>query len=147
MDSTDPQDAAPELDRLNAASRADPQNIEHQIALWSAVCGLDEWFFVNRGTPEAPRPYVLAGEAGVTLCLYSSAERAQAGARANGLLADDAPAPLFSLALPQGLEWLLSLRDAGVSAVVLDYPQVGAWTPVANLASFRRPVGDQGTSA
>ncbi len=137
MDS--PQDAAAELDRLNAASHADPQDIDAQIALWTAVCRLEEWFFVNRGTAEAPRPYGLAAEAGMTLCLYSSPERAQAGARANGLVADDEPAPLFRIPLPQALDWVLSLREAGVSAVVLDYPEVGAWTPVGNLASLRRP--------
>jgi hypothetical protein len=139
MDRTDPHDAMAELDRLNDACRADPQSIENQIALWTAVSRLDEWFFINRGTTESPRPYGIAAEAGTTLCLYSTAERARSGARANGLVAEDSPTPLFSTPLPQGLEWVLSLADAGVTAVVLDYPHLGAWTPVTNLASLRRP--------
>lgn len=142
MDSTDspeaPDPAVIELDRLSAAAREQPDDIDRQIALWTAVAGLSEWFFVNRGTSDAPRPYGIAAEAGTTLCVYSSIARAQAGAVAAGLATDDEPAPLFSVPLPAGLDWVLSLAENGVTAVVIDYPQVGAWSPLSNLARFRR---------
>lgn len=141
MDETDARNGdsvTAELDRLNEACRAAPQEIEPQIALWSAVASLDEWVFVNRGTAEQPRPYALAAEAGHLVCVYSTAERARAGALANGLVPDSEVVPMFSMPLPAALEWVLELGAAGVAGVTVDYPQLGAWTPLPNLARFRQ---------
>ncbi len=137
-DARDGDQVTARLDRLNEACRAAPQEIEPQIALWSAICSLDEWVFVNRGTAEQPRPYALAAEAGHLVCIYSTPERARAGAIANGLVAEGEAVPMFSTPLPAALDWVLGLAGAGVSGATVDYPQLGAWTPLPNLARFRQ---------
>ena len=77
------------LDELDAACRANPADIDAQIQLWRAVAALDQWVFINRGTSEAPRPYAIASDFGQLLCIYSSADRAQATARSNGFVSGD----------------------------------------------------------
>ena len=126
-----------ELDGLNAACQAAPGEIPPQVALWTAVAALDRWVFVNRGTPEAVRPYALAAEAGQMLCIYSSATRATAAAHGSGLVPADEPVPLFSIPLPAAIDWALSLGERGVAGVVIDYPQLAAWSPLPNLERLR----------
>jgi hypothetical protein len=125
------------LDALNDACRANPADIDAQIQLWRAVAALDEWVFINRGTAEAPRPYAIASDFGQLLCISSSAERAQATARANGFATGDESVPLFSIPLPAAIDWALSLGQHGISGVTIDYPQLGAWSPLPNLARLR----------
>jgi hypothetical protein len=136
-----------ELDRLDAACRAAPGDIEPQIRLWQAVAGLDQWVFINRGTAEQPRPYALAAEAGQMLCIYSSAERAQAGAVTNGLVQAGEPVPLFQIPLPAAIDWALALGERGVAGVTLDYPQLGAWCPLPNLVRLRQDRAPSGPTA
>lgn len=125
------------IDRLSDASRAAPTEIEPQIKLWTAVAALDRWFFIDRGTPEAPRPYSLAAPGGTMLCIYTSAERAAEAARANGLVAEGAAVPMFAVPLPDAIAWVTSFGSAGVVGVTLDYPRIGAWCPLPNLARLR----------
>ncbi|MFB2585393.1 hypothetical protein [Herbiconiux liukaitaii] len=142
-DDTHPLDPSPavlaELDRLNAACQAAPADIPPQIALWTAVAALDRWVFINRGTAEAPRPYAIAADEGHMLCIYSSATRAAATARSSGFVAADEAAALFSVPLPAALDWVLSFGERGVVGVVIDYPELGAWSPLRNLARFAPP--------
>jgi hypothetical protein len=126
-----------ELERLNAACVAAPGDVEPQIALWRAVAGLESWVFINRGTAEQPRPYALAAEAGHMLCLYSSAARAQDAAHSSGLVPAGEPVALFAVPLPAAIDWALSFGERGVVGVTLDYPQIGAWCPLPNLARLR----------
>jgi hypothetical protein len=133
-----------ELDRLDAACQAAPGDIDAQIRLWQAVASLEHWVFINRGTAEQPRPYALAAEAGQMLCLYSSAERAQAAAIANGLVQAGEPVPLFQIPLPAAIDWALALGERGVAGVTVDYPQLGAWSPLPNLARLRQDRAPQG---
>jgi len=136
---TDPSDAVlAELDRLDAAVGAAPGDIGAQISLWRAVAGLEQWFFINRGTAESPRPYAIAAEAGQMLCIFSSASRAQNTARGSGLVSVDDPVPLFSIPLPAAIDWALALGQYGVVGVTIDYPQLGAWSPLPNLAGLRQ---------
>lgn len=130
--------AIAEIDRLNQECRARPGEIEPQIALWRAVTALDFWVGINRGTPEAPRPYMLAAEAGAMLCVFSSATRAKEAAEANGLIAAGDPVPLFVVPLPAALDWAMSFGEHGVTGVTIDYPRLGAWCPLPNLAGLRR---------
>ena len=135
---TDPSDAVlAELDRLDAAVRNAPGDIDAQIRLWQAVGSLENWIFINRGTPESPRPYAIAADAGQMLCIYSSASRAQQTARDSALVVGDDPVPLFSIPLPAAIDWALSLGPYGISGVTIDYPQLGAWSPLPNLAGLR----------
>ena len=136
---TDPSDAVlAELDRLDAAVGAAPGDIGAQINLWRAVAALEQWFFINRGTAESPRPYAIAAQAGQMLCIFSSAGRAQHTARSSGLVSADDPVPLFSIPLPAAIDWALSLGQVGVAGVTIDYPQLGTWSPLPNLAGLRQ---------
>jgi len=135
---TDPSDAVlAELDRLDAAVGAAPGDIGAQIRLWKAVAALEHWVFINRGTPESPRPYAIAADAGQMLCIFSSASRAQQTAHGSGLVSADDPVPLFSVPLPAAIDWALSLGQYGVAGVTIDYPQLGTWSPLPNLAGLR----------
>ena len=135
---TDPSDAVlAELDRLDAAVGAAPGDIAAQIRLWKAVAALEHWVFINRGTPESPRPYAIAADAGQMLCIFSSASRAQQTAHGSGLVSADDPVPLFSVPLPAAIDWALSLGQYGVAGVTIDYPQLGTWSPLPNLAGLR----------
>lgn len=127
-----------ELDRLDAACRTAPDNIAPQIALWRAVAALDHWVFVDRGTPESPRPYALAAEQGAILCAYSSAERATEAAVGAGLVPEGEPVRMFAVPLPAALEWVASFGQAGVVGVTIDHPRIGAWSPLQNLAMLRQ---------
>ncbi len=138
---TGPIAPAPEvlatLDRLDQACKASPGDITPQIELWTAAASLDYWVCINRGTPESPRPYMVAADAGHMLCVYSSAARAVEGARTNGLVAPGESAPLLMLPLPGALDWAMSFGQHGVVGVTIDYPKLGAWCPLPNLARFR----------
>ena len=123
-----------ELDRLDAAVGAAPDDIAAQVALWRAVGALEHWVFINRGTSESPRPYAIAADAGHMLCIYSSTTRAQQTARDSGFVSADEAVPLFSIPLPAAIEWALALGEHGVVGVTIDYPQLGAWSPLPNLA-------------
>lgn len=126
-----------EIDALDEACRAAPGEIDPQIKLWSAVAALDQWFCINRGTPENPRPYALAAEAGAMLCVFSSATRAKAAAHSVGLAPEGSPVSLFVVPLPAGLDWAMSLGEHGVVGITIDHPQIGAWCPLPNLAGLR----------
>jgi hypothetical protein len=136
---TDPSDAVlAELDQLDAAVRSAPGDIGAQIKLWQAVAALEHWVFINRGTAENPRPFAIAGDAGQLLCIYSSASRAQQSARDSGLVSADDSVPLFSIPLPAAIDWALGLGPYGVTGVTIDYPQLGTWSPLPNLAGLRQ---------
>lgn len=132
-----PQSVA-EIDRLDQVCRDRAGEIEPQIELWKAVTALEFWVCINRGTPEVPRPYMLAAEAGPMLCVFSSATRAKESALINGLIAPDELVSLFSVPLPAALDWAMSFGEHGVTGVAIDYPKLGSWCPLPNLAMFRQ---------
>lgn len=136
-----PRDPSPEvlaeLARLNEAASVDPNNMEPMIALWKAVARLDYWVFVNRGTPESPIPYMVSGQDGPIMCIYSNAKQAQSAAHANGVIPTDEPVPLFGVPLPEALDWAMSFGEYGVTGVVIDYPYLGAWSPLPNLQHLK----------
>lgn len=136
-------DVLAELDALNEACRAAPDDIDAQIRLWRAVAALDRWVFVNRGSEDDPRPYAIAAEPGNLLCIYSSGKRAQEAAYENGLVPSDATVSLLAVPMPGAIDWALSFGELGVAGVTIDYPRLGAWSPLPNLARLR-PAPDQG---
>jgi hypothetical protein len=132
-----------ELDALNEACRAAPDDIDAQIRLWRAVAALDRWVFINRGPEDDPRPYAIGAEPGNLLCIYSSGTRAQEAAYANGLVPPDATVSLLAIPMPAAIDWVISFGELGVAGVTIDYPRLGAWCPLPNLARLR-PAQDQG---
>lgn len=138
MNQPSEDDQRTELDALNEACLAAPGEVAPQIALWRGVAALEGWFCINRGTPESPRPYALASGPGQMLCIFSSAARAQATALSSGLVQPGESVPVFEVPLPAALDWALSFGQYGVVGVTIDYPQLGAWCPLPNLAGLRQ---------
>lgn len=134
---TPSEETLAELDRLEAATREAPEDMEAQIRLWKAVARLDAWICIKRGTPDAPQPYMLASESGPMLCIFSSATRAKESAHSTGLIPEDSPIPLMYAPLPGAVDWALSLGEYGVVGVAIDYPRLRAWCPLPNLAQLR----------
>lgn len=135
-------DVLAQLDALDAACRAAPDEIDPQIRLWQAVASLERWVFINRGTDDEPRPYALAAQPGNLLCVYSSGTRAQEAAYANGLVPPDATVSLLAVPVPAAIDWVIAFGERGVVGVALDYPRLGSWVPLPNLARFR-PASEQ----
>ena len=140
-DDSAPLDPSPDvlarLDALGEAGRAEPEVVEHQIRLWQAAAALERWVFVNRGTAEDPRPYAIAPSGGPMLCVYSSGGRARDAALEGGLVERQEDLTLIAVPLPDALDWAMSFGEMGVVGVVLDYPRLGAWCPLPNLARLR----------
>ncbi|WP_197977367.1 MULTISPECIES: hypothetical protein [unclassified Plantibacter] len=132
-----------ELDALNEACRAAPDDIDAQIRLWRAVAALDRWVFINRGPEDNPRPYALAAQPGNLIGIYSSGTRAQEAAYANGLVPPDATVSLLAVPMPAAIDWVRSFGEHGVVGVTIDYPRLGAWCPLQNLAGLK-PTDSQG---
>lgn len=127
------------IDNLAMRSKASPTDPGPQSALWKANSALPQWVCINRGTPTAPRPYMLAGQSGPILCIFTSAARAKQAAFDNGLVPAGEPVLLFAPPLPQAVNWALSFGDYGVVGVAVDYPRLGSWCPLTNLARFQQP--------
>lgn len=127
-----------ELDRLDEAVSAAPAgDTSAEIALWQQATRLEQWFFIARGSAEQPRPYGVAFDDGPMICLYSSAERAQEAARILGVAADGEQVPLFSVPLPQAIDYVAAFGQAGVFGVTLDHPRIGHYIPLGNLGLLK----------
>jgi hypothetical protein len=139
-DAMTPDDTlAAELDELNAAVRAAPDgDTSAQIALWQRVSRLDRWFFINRGSAEAPRPYAVAAEQGPMVCVYSSGARADEAARTLGLVGPGDSVQVLALPMPGAIDYLTSFGQSGVVAVTLDHPHIGHFIPLGNLGAVKR---------
>lgn len=122
-----------EIDRLAAAAQAAPDDMAAMDRLWRAIYGLDRWLFLARGERENPRPYMLDFPQGPMVLAFTTAERAQAAGRANGL-SEEEVALVLAVPLPGGIEWAASLP---VSGVVFDYGVTGVSAPVGNLIPMR----------
>jgi hypothetical protein len=102
-------------DVLAEAVRTDPSR-KYQTKLWSATFELDRWWFVRRGEPDNPQPFVGVHQDEPILMAFTTAERARGFAIENGL----APA------------------DAEVA--VLDHGVSGYLAPLGNLPPIRAHV-------
>ncbi|WP_067436705.1 tetratricopeptide repeat protein [Nocardioides jensenii] len=136
--SLDPRpEALAEIERLNAAVLAAPGDSGPEIEFWTAVAALDVWIFINTGTSEDPRPFALTSPDGPMLTIFSSGARAQACAVDRGLVPEGSPASLLAVPLPAALDWSMSFAQHGIAGVTIDYPQIGAWCHLPNLAHLR----------
>lgn len=133
-------DPAPEvvaqIDRLAAASRADPSDQWVMTDLWRAVLGLERWIFIARGTPEQATPYVAMMADVPMLLAFTTAERAKAGGLAVGL-PDDEARRLIASPLPGAVTMASSLLPLGVLGFLVDHGTTGAFTMLQNLEPMR----------
>lgn len=117
------------IDRLAMRSKAAPNEVGPQTTLWKALTALPQWVCINRGTPQAPRPFMLAGESGPILCIFTSAARAKQAAHESGLVPAGEQIVLFAPPLPQAVDWALSYAKYGVVGLAVDYSRLGSWCP------------------
>lgn len=147
MDQLNPSpDVVAEIDRLAETSRAAPQDTASSEALWRAVYGLDRWLFIARGELSEPRPYAISLPQGPMVLAFSTAERAQAAGRANGLSDDDVK-HILAIPLPGAIEWAAGLSSSGVFGMAFDHGVSGAFLPLANLIPVRDWLAARGDDA
>ncbi|NYG58685.1 hypothetical protein BJ980_001608 [Nocardioides daedukensis] len=129
-----------ELDRLNAVLNSAPGgDVNADRALWQHVAKLENWFFIARGSAENPSPYSLAAEPGMMICIYSSAARAQEAARLSGLVEPGAEGvPLYAMPVPMAINYVAAFAQTGAFGVTIDYPQIRAYTALANLGMLKK---------
>jgi hypothetical protein len=126
-------------DALAEAVRTDPST-ENQSKLWSATFALDRWWFVQRGEPENPLPFVGVHRDQRFLMAFTSAQRARAFAIENGLVPADAEVVALALspeaAVAQAPIWL----QQGIAAITFDHGVSGYFALLGNLPAIRARV-------
>ncbi|TWD84287.1 hypothetical protein FB561_5462 [Kribbella amoyensis] len=129
----------PVTDALAAAVQRDPSTA-NQEKLWSATFSLERWWFVQRGEPGNPQPFVGVHQDQPFLMAFTSAERARGFAVANGLAAADADVQVLALApadaVAQAAVWL----QQGIAAITFDHGTSGYFAPLGNLPAIRSHV-------
>ncbi|MCK6081575.1 hypothetical protein KZX37_07850 [Microbacterium sp. EYE_5] len=123
------------IDAAASVSMASPEDPAAQERLWRAVFALEKWIFIARGTDEQPTPFAATTEQGPAIFAFSTAQRAQAAAVGFGILPEES-GRLLAVPMPDAAGWVASHAEGGVQFMVFDAPQIGALTPLANLAAM-----------
>lgn len=138
-----PEEDASPTDALAQAVGADPSTT-NQEKLWSATFSLERWWFVQRGEPDNPQPFVGVHNDQPFLMAFTSAQRARAFAVANGLAAADDEVLVLALApadaVAQSPIWL----QQGIAAITFDHGTSGFFAPLGNLPAIRSHVARLG---
>jgi hypothetical protein len=120
-----------------AQAVADDPSTANQEKLWTATFELDRWWFVQRGEPDNPQPFVGVHQDQPFLMAFTSAERARFFAVENGLSPADAEVPVLALvpddAVAQAPVWL----QQGIAAITFDHGISGYFAPLGNLPAIR----------
>ena len=126
-------------DALAQAVAADPST-ENQEKLWEATFLLDRWYFVQRGEPGNPQPFVGVHQDQPFLMAFTSPQRARGFAIDNGLVPADAEVQVLALtpedAVAQAPVWL----QQGIAAITFDHGVAGYFAPLGNLPAIRSHV-------
>ncbi len=129
-------------DALSAAVAADPSTA-NQEKLWGATFALERWWFVQRGEPDNPQPFVGVHQDQPFLMAFTSAQRARGFAIENGLIPADAEVLVLALApddaVAQAPVWL----QQGIAAITFDHGISGYFAPLGNLPAIRAHVRGQ----
>lgn len=132
-----PDAVVAEIDRLAAASQAAPQDVGAMSAVWRALYGLDRWLFIARGELTDPRPYAISLPQGPMVLAFTTAQRAQAAGRANGL-SEEEVRHILAIPLPGAIEWAAGLASTGIMGIAFDHGvSPGPFAPLANLIPMR----------
>ncbi|ADB32447.1 hypothetical protein Kfla_3387 [Kribbella flavida DSM 17836] len=126
-------------DVLAEAVRTDPSTA-NQEKLWAATFALERWWFVQRGGPENPQPFVGVHSDKPFLMAFTSAQRAREFAVANGLAGADDEVGVLALTpagvVAQAPVWL----QQGIAAITFDHGTSGFFAPLGNLPAIRSHV-------
>jgi hypothetical protein len=126
-------------DVLAEAVRTDPSR-ENQTKLWSATFELDRWWFVQRGEPENPQPFVGVHQDQPFLMAFTTAQRARGFAIENGLVAADAEVSVLALAPDDAVAQAPIWLQQGIAAITFDHGVSGFFAPLGNLPPIRAHV-------
>ncbi|MBF4463094.1 MULTISPECIES: hypothetical protein [unclassified Rathayibacter] len=131
-------DAMTRVDMCAEAWRTDPQDAAAKQALLSAAQELPAWAFLVRGPDDGPTPCIgRVGEDRVVF-VFTSVERARAGALDLGFTSDKGWRVL-TLPQPAASDWVASMAQIAVVGAVFDRPLFG-WT--ASLEALAATSGD-----
>lgn len=133
------QSATHATDALAEAVGREPSKTNHE-RLWAATFALERWWFVQRGEPDNPQPFVGVHQNQPFLMAFTSAERARVFAVRNGLAPADAEVLVLALApeaaVAQAPVWL----QQGISAITFDHGISGYFAPLGNLPAIHQHV-------
>ena len=122
-------------DALAEAVAADPSTA-NQEKLWAATFALERWWFVQRGEPDNPQPFVGVHQDQPFLMAFTSAQRARGFAIENGLSPADVEVLVLALvpadAVAQAPIWL----QQGIAAITFDHGISGYFAPLGNLPAI-----------
>jgi hypothetical protein len=126
-------------DDLSAAVAADPSKA-NQEKLWGATFALERWWFVQRGEPDSPQPFVGVHQDQPFLMAFTSAQRARWFAIENGLSPADAEVQVLALAPDDAVAQAPIWLQQGIAAITFDHGISGYFAPLGNLPAIRAHV-------
>jgi hypothetical protein len=113
--------------------------VDDPVALWRSAFRLEAWWFVDRGTAGASRPFAVVDEGTPTLLAFTSPERARDAALARGLDASAADRLVWRAPADFVADGGTYTR-AGLRRLSLDPDQHGASGTLAALPEIARLV-------
>jgi hypothetical protein len=113
--------------------------VDDPVALWRSAFRLEAWWFVDRGTAGASRPFAVVDEGTPTLLAFTSPERARDAALARGLDASAADRLVWR-APADFVADVGTYTRAGLKRLALDPDQHGASGTLAALPEIARLV-------
>lgn len=113
--------------------------VDDPVALWRSAFRLEAWWFVDRGTVGASRPFAVVDEGTPTLLAFTSPERARDAALARGLDASSADRLVWR-APADFVADVGTYTRAGLRRLALDPDQHGASGTLAALPEIARLV-------
>ncbi|GAA1571398.1 hypothetical protein GCM10009789_26210 [Kribbella sancticallisti] len=123
-------------DALAQAVATDPSTA-NQEKLWAATFALERWWFVQRGEPDNPQPFVGVHQEQPFLMAFTSAQRARRFAIENGLSPADTEVLVLALAPDDAVAQVPVWLREGIAAITFDHGISGYFAPLGNLPAIR----------
>lgn len=133
------QDAQARIDQMAYVAKNDASQ-EHLTALWSATFALERWWFVQRGEPDNPHPFVGVFDGKPFLLAFTSAKRARNFAVSNGYASADGSAFVLAMTPDDAVAQSAAWANEGIHAMTFDHGITGYFAPLANLEAIRSHV-------
>lgn len=127
-----------DIDSLSLRAYSEQGSRDDKSELWTAVFELESWFFVPRGLPEQPHPYVAQANEiepdSYWVYAFTDSDKCVDFIRKNNL-GDDANSTLF-LAMPNNddlVPYLEGFSAQGVKGVYFNSGKAGFYSTLENL--------------
>ncbi len=132
-------DAQERLDQLAWVAKNDDSQ-DNLTALWAATFELERWWFVQRGEPDNPHPFVGVFDGKPFLLGFTSAKRARNFAVSNGYASADGSAFVLAMTPDDAVSQSAAWANEGIHAITFDHGITGYFAPLANLEPIRAHV-------